>query len=224
MDCLRSAWTPTRWRRQMQLFVAGYQPSTDDDRPNTNIGAGSWPEGVVAPSSLPLGGGYFTAVLGRAAFNVRSAYISDDEERQALVVIRRRWDEAPERAPVSVRQSAPPAENRPESGAPGAAAAAVSYQYDAGSPDTAAVNGGSVKSVTTDVVRQVLPRAELLALLAAEPLSRAETVRLLALQRKPDDSDWVYSANKIADLVGGTRAVILEQIRVARGEIANEAS
>lgn len=214
--------TPTRWRRQMQLFVAGYQPSTDDDRPNTNIGAGSWPEGVVAPSSLPLGGGYFTAVLGRAAFNVRSAYISDDEERQALVVIRRRWDEAPERATVSVRQSAPPAENRPESGAPGAAAVAVSYQYDAGSPDTAAVNGGSVKSVTTDVVRQVLPRAELLALLAAEPLSRAETVRLLALQRKPSDSDWAYSANKIADLVGGTRAVILEQVRVARGEIANE--
>lgn len=216
--------TPTRWRRQMQLFVAGYQPSTDDDRPNTNIGAGSWPEGVVAPSSLPLGGGYFTAVLGRAVFNVRSAYISDDEERQALAVICQRWGEAPVRISVPVRQNAPPPENRPKSGAIGAAGAAASYQYDAGSPDTSAVNGGSVNPVTADVVRQVLPRAELLALLAAEPLSRAETVRLLALQRKPDDSDWVYSANKIADLVGGTRAVILEQIRVARGEIANEAS
>lgn len=214
--------TPTRWRRQMQLFVAGYQPSTDDDRPNTNIGAGRWPEGVVPPSGLPLGNGYFTGVLGRAAFNVRSAYISDDEERQALDAIRQRWGTAPARGAVSVRQGAPPPEHRPRIGPNGSPAPGSSYQYDNGSPDTNAVRGGSGAPVTAAPVRQDFSRAELLALVAAEPLSRAETVRLLARQRRPDDSDWLYSANKIADFVGGTRATILTMVGEARGEIASE--
>ncbi|WP_322489376.1 FtsK/SpoIIIE domain-containing protein [Chloroflexus sp.] len=217
--------TPTRWRRQMQLFVAGYQPSTDDDRPNTNIGVGGWPEGVVPPSGLPLGGGYFTAVLGRAAFNVRSAFISDEEERQALDVIRRRWGVAPARESVSVRRGVPTEARRGETGANDRIGVGSPYQYDAGSPDTGATNGGSVIPVTAAPVRQDMSRAELLALVASEPLSRAETVRLLALQRKPDNSDWAYSANKIADLVGGTRATILEMVkeaREARGEVTSE--
>ena len=208
--------TPTRWRRQVQLFVAGYQPSTDDDRPNTNIGAGSWPEGIIAPSGLPLGGGYFTGVLGRTAFNVRAAYIADDEERQALTMIRQRWGSAPAPAAVSVRQGAPNRATRAESEANGAAMNGVSYQYDAGSPDTSARNGGSVAPVTADPVRQLLTRTELLDLVAAEPLSRDEQVRLLALMKKPD-GEWAYSANKIAELVGGTRSTILDQVRDARG-------
>lgn len=210
--------TPTRWRRQMQLFVAGYQPSTDDDRPNTNIGAGSWPEGVVAPSGLPLGAGYFTAVLGRAAFNVRAAYIPDDEERQVLDVIRQRWGKVPARLAVSVRQGAPSPKNRPESEGNGSPAAGASYQYDVSSADTSGVNGGSVAPVTADTVRQVLSRAELLDLVTAEPLSRDEQVRLLALIKKPD-GDWAHSANKIAELVGGTRGVILEMVKEARGSV-----
>lgn len=215
--------TPTRWRRQMQLFMAGYQPSTDDDRPNTNIGAGSWPEGVVPPSGLPLGGGYFTAVLGRSPFNVRSAYISDDEERLILDVIRERWGDAPARESVPVRQGAAYPPKRAESAVSEGGSARSSYQYDSSSPDTDVQYGGSANPVTADPVRQVLSRSELLARLSAEPLSRAEIVRLLALQRRADDSDWAYSANKIAELVGGTRATILELVREARSEPASPA-
>lgn len=47
-------------------------------------------------------------------------------------------------------------------------------------------------------------------------LSRAELLTLLAIQKAPD-GEYVYSANKIADLVGGARQKTLEQINVARG-------
>lgn len=209
--------TPTRWRRQVQLFVAGYQPSTDDDRPNTNIGQGGWPEGVVAPSGLPLGGGYFAAVLGRKAVNVRAAFISDAEEMQALATIRQRWGAPPVREAVPLRQGAPPPPDRPESAPEAPVSAPTANQFGAGSADTDAVHAGSAPVTGDAVVRADMSRDELLAQVTAEPLSRDETVRLLAIMRKTDDADWLFSANKIAELVGGTRTVILKQVAAARG-------
>jgi hypothetical protein len=209
--------TPTRWRRQVQLFIAGYQPSTDDDRPNTNIGQGGWPEGVIAPSGLPLGGGYFTTVLGRSAINVRAAFITDAEETQALATICQRWGTAPAHESVPVRQGAPLPPDRPKSGAEAPVLAPTANQFMPGSADTDAVRAGSAPVTADMVVRGELSRDELLAQVVAEPLSRDETVRLLAIMRKTDDSDWLFSANKIGELVGGERGKILKQIRATRG-------
>lgn len=47
-------------------------------------------------------------------------------------------------------------------------------------------------------------------------LSRLELLTLLAVQ-KDDDGEYLYSANKIADLVGGARQKTLDQINEARG-------
>jgi hypothetical protein len=202
--------TPTRWRRQVQLCIAGYQPSPDDDRPNTNLSAGRWPEDTIPPSGLPLGGGYFAVVLGRTALNVRAAFIPDAEEAEALATIRERWGAVA----VPVRPHGAPPESPSESPADAPPVVPAGASADAGTADTTAVRAGSDVGSGDVPVRGAAP-----ALMAAEPRSRAELIALLARQRTEDGTDWGYSANKIAELVGGTRAVVLEQIRAARGTV-----
>lgn len=54
-------------------------------------------------------------------------------------------------------------------------------------------------------------------------LSRLEVLTLLAVQKTPD-GDYLYSANKIAELVGGARQPTLDQIAVVRGTRKEEPS
>lgn len=81
---------PTRWRSQVSLFVAGFQPSQSQDTPNTGLRTNEIiRSGAVPPSELPApptGAGVFCIVHGRDAVNVRAPLIDDDE--------RRRWLEA----------------------------------------------------------------------------------------------------------------------------------
>ncbi len=86
----------TRWRSQIGLYVAGYQPRSDANEPNTTltdaeiIKFGTMVDGsrlAVAPSDLPIppeGAGVFTCVQGRMARTVRASYLSK-EYRFALL-------------------------------------------------------------------------------------------------------------------------------------------
>ncbi|WP_110519251.1 FtsK/SpoIIIE domain-containing protein [Herpetosiphon llansteffanensis] len=86
----------TRWRSQIGLYVAGYQPRGDADEPNTTFTAneiikfGTIADGTtlaVPPSALPIppeGAGVFTCVQGRMARTVRASYLSK-EYRFALL-------------------------------------------------------------------------------------------------------------------------------------------
>lgn len=80
----------TRWRSQVSLFVAGFQPSQSQDTPNTGLRTQEIAaNGAVPPSALagpPGGAGVFCVIAGREAVNIRASLIDDIE--------RRRWLEA----------------------------------------------------------------------------------------------------------------------------------
>jgi len=65
---------------------------------------------------------------------------------------------------------------------------------------------------------QVEPPANQVVLSGSELVpNRDADIAYLAQRREPDGA-YTYSANKIADLVGGTRTETLAKIRAARGE------
>ncbi len=91
----------TRWRSQISLYVAGFQPSQPQDTPNTGLRTSEIERGgTVPPSALPpppSGAGIFCVVSGRDTVNVRAPLI-DDTERQ-------RWLEAVGGASAASRHS-----------------------------------------------------------------------------------------------------------------------
>jgi hypothetical protein len=78
----------TRWRGQVDLFVAGFQPSASQDQPNLGISsAEARAAGGVPPSELPgipHGRGVFTLVQGRQIETVRLGYLDDAQRRHWL--------------------------------------------------------------------------------------------------------------------------------------------
>jgi DNA segregation ATPase FtsK/SpoIIIE, S-DNA-T family len=80
----------TRWRSQISLFMAGFQPSQSQDTPNTGLRTNEILRvDGVPPSELPAppaGAGVFCVVAGREAITVRASLVDDAE--------RRRWREA----------------------------------------------------------------------------------------------------------------------------------
>lgn len=78
----------TRWRGQVDLFVAGFQPSASQDQPNTGLSSGEIKAaGGVPPSELPglpLSRGVFTLVQGRQIETVRVGYLDDTQRRRWL--------------------------------------------------------------------------------------------------------------------------------------------
>lgn len=78
----------TRWRTQIDLFVAGFQPSASQDQPNTGLTSVEIKAaGGVPPSELPglpLSRGVFTLVQGRQIETVRVGYLDDAQRRQWL--------------------------------------------------------------------------------------------------------------------------------------------
>ncbi len=78
----------TRWRSQIGLYIAGYQPRDDADEPNTSFSTkdllrlGTNADSTIIgmpPSALavpPAGQGVFTCVQGRAVITVRSTYVN----------------------------------------------------------------------------------------------------------------------------------------------------
>lgn len=81
----------TRWRGQVDLFVAGFQPSASQDQPNTGLTpAEIRAAGAVPPSELPglpHGRGVFTLVQGRQCETVRIGYIDDAQRRRWLALL-----------------------------------------------------------------------------------------------------------------------------------------
>lgn len=69
----------TRWRGQIGLYLAGFQPSRAADEPNTGLSTSELESlGAVPPSQLPAppaGAGVFTAVQGRNVVTVRTSLL-----------------------------------------------------------------------------------------------------------------------------------------------------
>ncbi|MEI6775957.1 MAG: FtsK/SpoIIIE domain-containing protein [Chloroflexales bacterium] len=110
----------TRWRSQISLFMAGFQPSQSQDTPNTALRTQEIAaSGAVPPSALPGppgGAGVFCVVAGREAVNVRTSLIDDGERRQwreALGGASGRSD-AEEVLPHTLTMPPEPPEERPE--------------------------------------------------------------------------------------------------------------
>lgn len=100
----------TRWRSQINVFVAGFQPRADQDEPNISITAKEIESrGAVAPSNLPAPSagaqGVFCVVFETSAINVRAPYLNTQERRAWLARL-------PDRARV---EPAAPAEPVPDS-------------------------------------------------------------------------------------------------------------
>jgi hypothetical protein len=78
----------TRWRSQISLYIAGFQPSQSQDTPNTGLRTNEITRsGAVPPSELPappVGAGIFCIVSGREAVNIRAPLIDDAERRHWL--------------------------------------------------------------------------------------------------------------------------------------------
>ncbi|NTU85943.1 MAG: hypothetical protein HGA45_42550, partial [Chloroflexales bacterium] len=81
----------TRWRGQVDLCVAGFQPSASQDQPNTGLTTAEIATaGAVPPSALPgipQGRGVFTLVQGRQAETVRLGYLDDAQRRRWLTLL-----------------------------------------------------------------------------------------------------------------------------------------
>jgi DNA segregation ATPase FtsK/SpoIIIE, S-DNA-T family len=73
----------TRWRSQISLFVAGFQPSQSQDTPNTGLRTNEILRvNGVPPSELPAppaGAGVFCVVAGREAITIRASLVDDAE-------------------------------------------------------------------------------------------------------------------------------------------------
>lgn len=78
----------TRWRSQITLYAAGFQPSDSATQPNTNLTSKEIKEaGAIPPSELPptsQAAGVFTFIEGRECVTARATYISDQERRAWL--------------------------------------------------------------------------------------------------------------------------------------------
>lgn len=116
----------TRWRSQISLYVAGFQPSQSQDTPNTGLRTNEIVRSsAVPPSDLPApptGAGVFCIVHGRDAVNIRAPLIDDGERFRWLEVLRAASDasahpDAEEVLPTQPESAANRVLNVPGSGA-----------------------------------------------------------------------------------------------------------
>lgn len=100
----------TRWRSQVGVYLAGFQPRDDQDEPNTSMTGRAIRElRAVPPSALPApphGAGVFTLVFGRTATNVRSTYLGEDERAHLLALLPRKTETAETKSGVSGHSNA----------------------------------------------------------------------------------------------------------------------
>ncbi|ABX07924.1 cell divisionFtsK/SpoIIIE (plasmid) [Herpetosiphon aurantiacus DSM 785] len=78
----------TRWRGQISLFMAGFQPSRSADEPNTGMGTSDLDAiGAIAPSKLiapPEGAGVFTVVHAPKAATIRVPFLTSQHRKWLL--------------------------------------------------------------------------------------------------------------------------------------------
>jgi hypothetical protein len=78
----------TRWRSQVSLYLAGFQPTQSQDQPNTGLSTNEIKAlGAVPPSELPVpptGAGVFTALQGRTAITIRASLLGKAERQRLL--------------------------------------------------------------------------------------------------------------------------------------------
>jgi DNA segregation ATPase FtsK/SpoIIIE, S-DNA-T family len=210
----------TRWRSQIDLFYAGYQPSASQDTPNTGLTVDEIVKvGGVPPSQLPelpRGRGVFTAVQGRLVETVRVGYIDDaqrarwlaqlpDASKKADEVSRVSWAAtATASASVAVTlpgTSAQPARHDARAEQPGhAVTTGVSAHQDAGnamgSAERRSGNGGSIASEGNAAGNgQDLTDEEIIDLLLANTPTRQIAARMRGrMQRRLRRIDGVRAA------------------------------
>jgi len=106
----------TRWRGQIGLFLAGFQPSRAADEPNTMLGTAELESiGALPPSQLPpppAGAGVFTAVQGREAVTIRTSYLPGQHRAWVLSTLPDRAEPLPIIAPRAARPAAPPSDHQ----------------------------------------------------------------------------------------------------------------
>jgi hypothetical protein len=159
----------TRWRSQISLYLAGFQPSQTQDQPNTGLttkelsAAGGIPPSALRP--YPDGAGVFTAVHGREVETIRTGYLTDAARRKVLA---RLPDRDPSEAPATEETDryeplspATPAQGsateREETGLPDPLPGAAEQ---GGNPTESAPNGTSSRS---SVAVSAAERAAILA-------------------------------------------------------------
>lgn len=103
----------TRWRSQIGLYIAGYQPRDDADEPNTSFSTkdilrfGTLADGTtiaVPPSALPVppaGQGVFTCIQGRTVVTVRSSYVNKPHRQWLMSQLPDKPQPAAVRAPIA---------------------------------------------------------------------------------------------------------------------------
>jgi hypothetical protein len=78
----------TRWRSQISLYLASFQPSQSQDWPNAGLTTKEIEEnGGIPPSKLPPppeGAGVFTCIQGRTIHMVRAGLL-DDKQRESIL-------------------------------------------------------------------------------------------------------------------------------------------
>lgn len=99
----------TQWRSQISLFLAGFQPTPTQDKPNTGMSTAELEAlGGLPPSKLPSpssgAAGVFTAIQGRDIATVRTSYLSGQHRTWVLSTLPDRTD----RLPVIAQPATPP--------------------------------------------------------------------------------------------------------------------
>ncbi|HEU4327626.1 MAG TPA: FtsK/SpoIIIE domain-containing protein [Roseiflexaceae bacterium] len=209
----------TRWRSQISVFVAGFQPRTDQDEPNTAQTTKQIKErSGVPPSELPAPSagaqGVFCVAFENRVVNVRSPYL-DTQARRAWLA---RLPDRPASTKPQIVASAPPAQ-QPEPVPTVLEGALLQQILDAGTssgtgseavlPDTAAVE----PVLASQVEQEPVPVS---AMSAEPPTDEADKIRQLKRQG--------WSNNQIATELGGNRKKTLDKIRLVLGEQSATAS
>ena len=90
----------TQWRSQISLFLAGFQPTPTQDKPNTGMSTAELEAlGGLPPSKLPSpssgAAGVFTAIQGRDVATVRTSYLSGQHRTWVLSTLPDQADRLP---------------------------------------------------------------------------------------------------------------------------------
>ncbi len=195
-----------RWRSQISLHIAGYQPSASQDEPNTGLTTAALRAARgVPPSELPASvPGVFTAVQGRDANmvrTVRASLVTREELRSALA-----W--LPDRPPTAQGEEvlasllAEPAE--------------VSVSVSLPSPGVAGSGSSGDAQMDTDTDTT---DANALSSIASAPTTRAQRQQRRKIRKALDAG---LTVTDIAEIIGGNRNAAFALVRSVAAELEAE--
>ncbi len=180
----------TRWRRQIALHIAGYQPSSTADQPNTGSSTSDLLQrNAVPPSQLPpppSGAGYFCLVTGAQATNIRAPYLSDEERARGVGLL-------PNRAVV--RQSPP---------------VGVQTGMQVAPPVAQAASTDLLHLLVTNQPLPIADEAQPVVQPVAKPLILADVIKSKTLGELEKDMTFTGAVRDAYRRLGTVRQVVIE--------------